>query len=304
MAKTHRIAVVPGDGIGKETVPEALKVLDAASRRFGFGLEFAHYDWSCETYKKTGAMMPAGRHGASGAVRLDPARRGRLARRAGPHLALGPADPDPPRLRPVCQSAALQADARRAHAACQSHRGRHRLLRGAREHRGRIFLGRRTHVRGHRARVRHPAERVHPPRRGPHPEIRLRTRAHAAEEASDVGHQVERHHLHHAVLGRALRADGQGVSRHPHRPVPHRHPVRAFRAASRLVRRGGRLQPVRRHSVATSVPRWRDRSASRHRPTSIRRGNSPRCSNRCTARRPTSRASSSATRSARSGRPG
>jgi tartrate dehydrogenase/decarboxylase/D-malate dehydrogenase len=59
MARTHRIAVVPGDGIGKETVPEALKVLDAASRRFNFGLEFAHYDWSCETYKKTGAMMPA-----------------------------------------------------------------------------------------------------------------------------------------------------------------------------------------------------------------------------------------------------
>jgi tartrate dehydrogenase/decarboxylase / D-malate dehydrogenase len=58
MAKTHRIAVVPGDGIGKETVPEALKVLDAASRLYGFGLEFAHYDWSCETYKKTGAMMP------------------------------------------------------------------------------------------------------------------------------------------------------------------------------------------------------------------------------------------------------
>src|SRR5271157_2307184 len=59
MTRTHRIAVVPGDGIGKETVPEALKVLDAASRRFGFGLEYAHYDWSCETYKKTGAMMPA-----------------------------------------------------------------------------------------------------------------------------------------------------------------------------------------------------------------------------------------------------
>jgi tartrate dehydrogenase/decarboxylase / D-malate dehydrogenase len=59
MASTHRIAVVPGDGIGKETVPEALKVLEAASRRFGFALEYAHYDWSCETYKKTGAMMPA-----------------------------------------------------------------------------------------------------------------------------------------------------------------------------------------------------------------------------------------------------
>ena len=58
MARTHRIAVVPGDGIGKETVPEALKVMDVVSRRFGFGLELAHHDWSCETYKQTGAMMP------------------------------------------------------------------------------------------------------------------------------------------------------------------------------------------------------------------------------------------------------
>ena len=58
MARTHRIAVLPGDGIGKETVPEALKVLDAAARRFGFGLSYTHYDWSCETYKETGRMMP------------------------------------------------------------------------------------------------------------------------------------------------------------------------------------------------------------------------------------------------------
>ena len=54
MARTHSIAVVPGDGIGKETVPESLKVLDAAARRFGFDLAFTHYDWSCETYKQTG----------------------------------------------------------------------------------------------------------------------------------------------------------------------------------------------------------------------------------------------------------
>jgi tartrate dehydrogenase/decarboxylase/D-malate dehydrogenase len=59
MAGTHKIAVIPGDGIGKETVPEALRVLDAAACRFGFTLDLAHYDWSCDTYKKTGAMMPA-----------------------------------------------------------------------------------------------------------------------------------------------------------------------------------------------------------------------------------------------------
>jgi tartrate dehydrogenase/decarboxylase/D-malate dehydrogenase len=58
MARRHRIAVIPGDGIGKETVPEGLKVLDAAARRFGFDLSYAHYDWSCETYQKTGRMMP------------------------------------------------------------------------------------------------------------------------------------------------------------------------------------------------------------------------------------------------------
>src|SRR3978361_477384 len=59
MTRTHNIAVLPGDGIGKETVPESLKVLDAAARRFGFDLNLTHYDWSCETYKDTGMMMRA-----------------------------------------------------------------------------------------------------------------------------------------------------------------------------------------------------------------------------------------------------
>ncbi|WP_338663359.1 tartrate dehydrogenase [Pararoseomonas sp. SCSIO 73927] len=58
MARKHRIAVVPGDGIGKETTPEGLRVLDAAAHRFGFELELTHYDWSCETYARTGKMMP------------------------------------------------------------------------------------------------------------------------------------------------------------------------------------------------------------------------------------------------------
>jgi tartrate dehydrogenase/decarboxylase/D-malate dehydrogenase len=58
MDKSYRIAVIPGDGIGKETVPEGLRVLDAAARRFGFSLQLDHYDWSCEVYQRTGAMMP------------------------------------------------------------------------------------------------------------------------------------------------------------------------------------------------------------------------------------------------------
>lgn len=55
---TYTISVVPGDGIGNEVVPAALRVLDAVSALHGFKLAYRHYDWSCETYKATGKMMP------------------------------------------------------------------------------------------------------------------------------------------------------------------------------------------------------------------------------------------------------
>ena len=51
--------MIPGDGIGKEVVPEGIRVLEAAGRRFGIAFDWDHLDWSCETYKKTGQMMPA-----------------------------------------------------------------------------------------------------------------------------------------------------------------------------------------------------------------------------------------------------
>jgi tartrate dehydrogenase/decarboxylase/D-malate dehydrogenase len=57
--KTFRIAVIAGDGIGKEVVPEGIRVLDAAGQRFGFQLAWHFFDWSCEAYLKTGKMMPA-----------------------------------------------------------------------------------------------------------------------------------------------------------------------------------------------------------------------------------------------------
>lgn len=53
-----RIAVIPGDGIGNEVVPEGLRVLEAAAKRFDLGFEFDDYDWSCERFQKTGQMMP------------------------------------------------------------------------------------------------------------------------------------------------------------------------------------------------------------------------------------------------------
>src|SRR5215510_641767 len=55
---THRIAVIPGDGIGKETVPEGLRVLEAVAKRFGIGFEWSHFAWDCDHYLKHGRMMP------------------------------------------------------------------------------------------------------------------------------------------------------------------------------------------------------------------------------------------------------
>src|SRR5579883_2417734 len=54
--KTYRIALLPGDGIGKEVVPAAVRVLKAAQRNFT--LSFEAFDWGCEYYLRAGRMMP------------------------------------------------------------------------------------------------------------------------------------------------------------------------------------------------------------------------------------------------------
>jgi tartrate dehydrogenase/decarboxylase / D-malate dehydrogenase len=59
MTRRFNIAAIAGDGIGKEVLPEGLKVLDAAARKFGLDLQFTQFEWaSCDYYLKTGAMMP------------------------------------------------------------------------------------------------------------------------------------------------------------------------------------------------------------------------------------------------------
>ena len=50
----YRIAVIPGDGIGKEVVPEGIRVLDAVAGRHGIRFQWDELPWSCETYARTG----------------------------------------------------------------------------------------------------------------------------------------------------------------------------------------------------------------------------------------------------------
>jgi len=56
--KVNRIAVIPGDGIGKEVMPEGLRVLDAVARKFNLVFKWDEFDWSCDYYLKHGKMMP------------------------------------------------------------------------------------------------------------------------------------------------------------------------------------------------------------------------------------------------------
>lgn len=58
MTTSYKIAVVAGDGIGNEVVPEGMKVLDKVAAKFDIDFQWDEYDWSCERFHNTGAMMP------------------------------------------------------------------------------------------------------------------------------------------------------------------------------------------------------------------------------------------------------
>lgn len=58
--KTHRIALIPGDGVGREVLPEGIAAVEAAAQVTGsFRIETVAYPWSCQWYLEHGSMMPA-----------------------------------------------------------------------------------------------------------------------------------------------------------------------------------------------------------------------------------------------------
>lgn len=54
----YRIAVIAGDGIGKEVLPEGKRVLDAAGRKFGITFDWTDFPWDCSTFESLGYLMP------------------------------------------------------------------------------------------------------------------------------------------------------------------------------------------------------------------------------------------------------
>ena len=56
--KTHKVTLIPGDGIGLEVVPEGIRVLEAAGSRFNIEFKWDEFPWSCDYFARTGRMMP------------------------------------------------------------------------------------------------------------------------------------------------------------------------------------------------------------------------------------------------------
>ena len=164
---THRIALLPGDGVGPEVVAEARRCVD----ELGLALEWSELDWGSDHWRH-GAMMPPDAVERF-ALRRRPARRRRASRHPGSRHALGPAAPDPPAARPVGQRTA-RAPARGRPVrprGPRSRRRRHALR--ARELGGRVLGRRRPRAPG-------------PPERGRHRDGRLHARGHRARRRARV----------------------------------------------------------------------------------------------------------------------
>jgi tartrate dehydrogenase/decarboxylase / D-malate dehydrogenase len=58
MTTTYQIALIPGDGIGREVLPAGVAVLEAVGRRHGLAFTWKEYDWGCDRYVRTGSLMP------------------------------------------------------------------------------------------------------------------------------------------------------------------------------------------------------------------------------------------------------
>ena len=146
---TYKIAVIAGDGIGKEVIPAGIEVIKMAAEQGGFQLDFTDIPWGCDYYLQHGRMLDADGVAQAAEVRRHLPRRHRRPARAGPHLGARADPAAAPAPRAVREPAADAAAARHHLAAGQPRRRRHRHDLRARELRGRVLRHRRAAARRH-----------------------------------------------------------------------------------------------------------------------------------------------------------
>jgi hypothetical protein len=213
----HRIAVIPGDGIGKEVMPEGLRVMDAAARKFGIDLQFDHFDFSSWDYfEKHGQMLPdnwkdqIGGHDAIyfGAVGWPDKIADHVSlwgslllfrREFDQYINLRPARLMPGIIAPVVRrdGSARQPGEIDMYIVRENTEGEYSSVGG------RMFPGtEREIVMQESIMTRIGVDRVL--------KFAFELAQTRPEKAPDQRHQIQRHRHHHALLGRARGRDGQG----------------------------------------------------------------------------------------------
>jgi hypothetical protein len=255
MKRTHRIAAIPGDGIGKEVMPEALRVLEAAAPRFGLDLQVTPIEWaSCDWYADHGQMMPddwkaqiggmdALLFGAVGWPATVPDHVSlwgsllKFRREFDQYVNLRPA-----RLMPGVPSPLVRPDGKPRQPGDidmlivrENTEGEYSSVGGV------MFAGtEREFVVQESVFTRHGSERL----------LKYAFElAHAQAPPRHAGDQEQRHLDLDAVVGRALRRDGLALPGRRLGQAAHRHPRGALRAAAAALRRRRGDEPVRRHPV-------------------------------------------------------
>jgi len=275
--KQYRIAVIPGDGIGKEVMPEGMRVLEAAAKKHGVSLHFDHFDFSSwDYYEKHGQMMPddwkerIGKHDAIyfGAVGW-PAKIPDHVSLWGSLIKFRREFDQYVNLRPVrlmpgvpCPLANRKPGDIDFWVVRENTEGEYSSVGG------RMFPDTdREFVTQQTVMTRTGVDRIlkfafELAQSRPKKHLTSATKSNGisitmpywderveAMAKKFPGVKWDKYHIDIALLGRARGGDGEEVSRREVGQVPHRHPDRELRAASGLVRRRGRLQFVRRHPL-------------------------------------------------------
>jgi hypothetical protein len=202
--RTHRIAVIAGDGIGREVTPAAITVAEQVARKAGFALHLEHFPWGCDYYLEHRRMMPP--DGLDQLRRFDAIYLGAIGDpgRARPRVGVGADPAHPPALRAVRQPAADAAAAGHHLAARRTRRLRHRHGVRARELRGRVrgLGGRCTSARRTRWPSRPASSRGTASRGGA---LRLRAGAPRPRKLLASADQVQRAEALDGAVGRGRR---------------------------------------------------------------------------------------------------
>ena len=246
--KTFTIAVIAGDGVGTEVIPQAKRVLEKIAKKHDVTFSFQDFDWGADHYFRWGRMMPAGAIDL-----LQPCDAILLGAVGHPEI------PDHTTLNglllPIRRAFDQYANVRPAYL----YPGVHSPL--ARPKGGDIdFVVVRENTEGEYAQVggfvyqhaarrgRHPDLGVHAARHRAHRALRVRAGGEAQqEEARHLDHQVQRAGLQHGAVGPLLRGSGGGVSAHRDRIAAGGCRGHELHPPAGELRRGGGLQPVRRY---------------------------------------------------------